>query len=54
MANQVDEILRGTEPGDIPVQYVRRLELVINLNAARQIEVSLPSDLIVLADQVIG
>ncbi|MGR9425521.1 ABC transporter substrate-binding protein [Rhizobium leguminosarum] len=53
MANQVDEILRGTEPGDIPVQYVRRLELVINLNAARQIEVSLPSDLIVLADQVI-
>jgi len=40
MASEVDGILRGIEAGEIPVQYVRRPELVINLNAAREIAIS--------------
>jgi putative ABC transport system substrate-binding protein len=54
MAGQVDGVLRGIEPGEIPVQYVSRPELIINLNAARQIEISLPSDLVGSAHQVLG
>lgn len=54
MAGQVDAILRGIEPGEIPVQYVRQPELIVNLNAARQMGLSLPDDLLGLAHQVVG
>lgn len=54
MAVQVDEILRGAEAGEIPVRSVRRPELIINLNAAREIGISLPGDLVSSAHKVRG
>ena len=54
MAGQVDQILKGIAPGEIPVQYVVRPELIINLNAARQIGISLPADVVEAAHQILG
>jgi ABC-type uncharacterized transport system substrate-binding protein len=54
MAVQVDEILRGTEAGEIPVRSVRRPELIIDLNAAREMGISLPDDLVSSAHKVRG
>ena len=54
MAVQVDEVLRGTEAGEIPVQSVRHPELIIDLNAAREMGISLPDDLVSSADKVRG
>lgn len=54
MAVQLDEVLRGTEAGKIPVQSVRHPELIIDLNAAREIGISLPDDLVSSADKVRG
>lgn len=54
MAFQVDEILKGTETGEIPVRSVRRPELIIDLNAAREIGISFPSDLVSSAHKVRG
>lgn len=36
-ANHVDKILGGVKPRDLPVEQIERLELVINVNTARQI-----------------
>lgn len=46
MAVQVDEILRGSEAGEMPVRSVRRPELIIDLNAGREIGISFPKDLV--------
>jgi putative ABC transport system substrate-binding protein len=54
MAVQVDEILRGTKAGEIPVQSVRQAELIIDLDAAREIGISLPGDLVSSAHKVLG
>jgi putative tryptophan/tyrosine transport system substrate-binding protein len=54
MAYQVDDVLSGIEAGDIPVRYVSHPELIINLNAARKLGISLPTDLIDSAHQVVG
>ena len=54
MALQVDEILRGTKAGEIPVQSVRQAELIIDLDAAREIGISLPGDLVSSAHKVLG
>jgi putative ABC transport system substrate-binding protein len=49
----VDRILRGTSPGDLPVQQPSSFELAINLAAARAIDVAVPGHLISRADKVI-
>jgi putative ABC transport system substrate-binding protein len=54
MAFQVDEVLRGTEVGEIPVQVIIQPELIVNLSAARELEISLPSDLLRSAHKVLG
>lgn len=53
MASQVAEILGGVDAGEIPIEYVRRPELIINLNVARLVEISLPSDLLGAAQQLV-
>nr|WP_281412313.1 ABC transporter substrate-binding protein [Rhizobium sp. BK275] len=45
MAVQVDEVLKGIEVARIPVQHIRRPELIVNLNAARELGITLPADL---------
>jgi putative ABC transport system substrate-binding protein len=49
----IDRILRGTKPGDIPIEQPTDFELRLNLKAARTIGLSLPKSLLVQADRVI-
>lgn len=49
----IDRILRGTNPGDIPIEQPARFELWVNARAARSIGLVLPSALLVQADRVI-
>jgi putative tryptophan/tyrosine transport system substrate-binding protein len=52
-ASYVDRILRGTSPGDLPVQLPTKYQLVINVKTARALGLSVPSSMQLLADEVI-
>ncbi|MBT1515769.1 ABC transporter substrate-binding protein [Bradyrhizobium sp. SRL28] len=52
-ANNIDAILRGAKPGDIPIYQVTKLELSINLKTAKQLGLSVPPALVASADTVI-
>jgi len=49
----VDKILRGTKTADIPVEQPNKFDLVINLTTAKVLDLTIPHNLLVLADEVI-
>ena len=53
VANNIDAILRGAKPGDIPIYQVTKFELSLNLKTATQLGLSVPPALVAIAGKVI-
>jgi putative tryptophan/tyrosine transport system substrate-binding protein len=52
-ADMVDKILRGTKPGEIPVEQPTKFEFVINVNTATALGLTMPPELLATADSVL-
>jgi putative ABC transport system substrate-binding protein len=52
-AAYVDKILKGAKPGDLPVEQPTKFELIVSLRSAKELGLTIPSNIMALADEIL-